>query len=197
MRAADHQCRAGDTRQLFGHRRIREHAIDRGEALRIVGNPARMECAELLGIMADLGRIGVGETLFNQRPHTLRLGGCGAIERCLAAIGSHAGGRAGHHQRAGTRRMTHREVDGDGAADRGAGERDLALDPQRIEQCGDIVRHVVERDAALDLLRQSRAARVVAQHLARVVQRRQHLVPTVQRAAHLVHQDQRGLATAG
>jgi hypothetical protein len=60
-----------------------------------------------------------------------------------------------------------------------------------------MVRHVVERDWAADLFGQSGAARVVAQHPARVVERGQHLVPTVQRAVHLVHQNQRRLAAAG
>jgi hypothetical protein len=93
--------------------------------------------------------------------------------------------------------MTHGEMDGDRSTDRGAGQRDLPGDAGRIQQRREIVRHVVERDPAADLLRQPCAARVVAQHPARVVERRQNLIPTVQRAAHLVHQNQRRPAAAG
>ena len=196
VRAGDHQRGAGDARKLLGHRGIRQHAVDRGEAARIVGQPARTEFAELLGVVADLGRIGIGEAGFHQRTHALRLGGRGAIQRGLAAIRGDAGGRTGHHQRAGACRVTHGEVDRDGAAHGRAGQRDLALNAQCIQQCCEVVGHVVEADAAVDLPRQSGAARIVAQHLARVVQRREHLVPAIERAAHLMHQNQRRLAAA-
>jgi hypothetical protein len=147
--------------------------------------------------MPNFGWVGVGQALLHQAAHPLRLGRGGAIQRRLPAIGRHAWGRAGHHQRAGARRVTHRKVDRDRAADRSAGQRHLARDAQRVEQRSEVVGHVVERDLALDLLRQPRAARVITQHLTRVVQRRQHLVPAVERTAHLVHQHERRISGAG
>ena len=92
--------------------------------------------------------------------------------------------------------MTHGEVDRDGAAHGGAGKRHLAGDAERIQQCRKVIGHVVEVTLPPIFSDMPGAARVVAQHVARVVQRRHHLVPTVQRAAHFVHQHQRGLARA-
>jgi hypothetical protein len=87
-------------------------------------------------------------------------------------------------------------MQGDGAADGNARQRDLSRDGIVIQQRGDIVGHRVERKLAAHLLRQARAAAIVAQDLTGLRESRGDLVPAFKRAAHLVHQHQRFPALA-
>ena len=87
-------------------------------------------------------------------------------------------------------------MQGDRAADGNARQRDLSSNRVMIQKCCDIVGHRVERKLAAHLLRQARAAAIVAQDLPGRREWRGNLVPAFERAAHLVHQHQRFRALA-
>ena len=84
----------------------------------------------------------------------------------------------------------------DRTADGDSCKRDLAGDPELIEQGRDVVGHRIEGKFAAHLLRQSSAAGVIAQHAARFREPWRDVVPAFERAAHFVNQHQRAVAAA-
>ena len=92
MGAADNQRGTGDAGKFVGYHGVGEHAIDGGKTLRVIGQPAGAELAEVLGVVPDFRRVGVGDTLVGDATHALGFSGCGATQRCLSAIRRDAGG---------------------------------------------------------------------------------------------------------
>jgi hypothetical protein len=100
------------------------------------------------------------------------------------------------HERRRATRIAHREMHGDRGADSDARECHFPGNAQRVQQRPQVVGHVVPGDHTGDFLRQAGTSRVIAQHLAAIVERTQSLVPTVEGTAHLVDQNQGGWPTA-
>ena len=80
-----------------------------------------------------------------------------------AAIRRDADGRTAGDHRRDALRISNRGVQRNGAADGDTGERDLAGNAERVHERDEIVDHGVDGQRAADLLRQSGAARVIAQ----------------------------------
>ena len=194
--AGDRQHRAGDAGQCGRQVGVDQHAVDGGVAAGVVGEPAGAEDAVLLGVVANLGRVGAGEAVCHGGAHAGGFQGGHAVQHGGAAVRGHAGGGGHGDDRGGAPRIGAGEGEGDAGADGAAGEGDLALEIQGVEQSGDVGGHGGEGEGAARLLGLAGAAGVVAEDAAAREQGRQHLVPAFQRATHLVHQDKSGGAVA-
>ena len=144
---------------------MRQHPVDGRVACGIVAEPARPVSLEPFDVAAKLERIAVAHGFLDRDGHAAGLDLCDPFEDGDAPIGRDAGRRTADCNRAGALGMAGGEMQGDRAADGNARQRDLSRNRVVIQQRGDIVGHRVERKLAAHLLRQARAAAIVAQDL--------------------------------
>ena len=174
----------------------RQHPPDRRIARRIVAEPSRPVSLKAPEVAAKLRGIAIPHRIRDGERHAGGLDPGDAFEGRRAAIRRDAGSRAADRDGAGALRVSGSEMKRDRPADGDTRQRDLAGDPERIEQRRDIVGHRIDAKLAAHLLRHSGPSGVIAQYAAGFREPRCDVVPALERAAHFVHQHQRAVALA-